>query len=136
MKKRINRNDISRREEAGIRFIALLVVGFLVVLAVNREETPTFNFSEDTTGDAHHLGKVLQKKGETILLEEQYNHYNQPLSKLWVTVNEVTEILTAEGEETTISVVRKGDMVEVWNDGVVLESHPGKTTALKLRKLP
>lgn len=119
-----------------MRFTILLITTFVIIITVYNQESPEVDFKQVTTGDANHVGEIIQKKGESVLIEERYTHFNQPLSLIWITINDETDIFTDQQEETTLTKLKKGDMVEVWNDGMILESYPAKTTALKIRRLP
>ena len=88
--------------------------------------------------DAHHTGKIIKKDrgNDRILVEELISNSDQPLSTLWITINDETEVLDTEGNVISFGKLKRGQLIEAWNNGMILESLPGQTTAIKINLLP
>ncbi|KMJ59096.1 hypothetical protein AB685_08510 [Bacillus sp. LL01] len=111
----------------------IYIVLTLFLVACGSDEV---EIASNLKSDAHHIGKIVKvdRKNNRLFLEEIQNHLDQPLSKIWITINEETELLSDHNNEIKTTDLKKGDHVEVWNNGRILESNPGQTTAVKINK--
>lgn len=87
---------------------------------------------------ADHIGEVIEIdiERQRILIDEFYSTYSFNLSKKWITVRDDTELQDSRGKEVSFHNLKLGDLVVAWNNGVIQDSYPSQTTAIKLRIVP
>ncbi|MGY3718471.1 DUF3221 domain-containing protein [Sutcliffiella cohnii] len=112
------------------KLVFAIVIVFLLAACDTHDD---MELKVDATSDAQHIGKIIRKSKNTILVEELVSVNGQPLGKIWVSINDETEIVDSEGTTIKFAQLKKGQLVEVWNNGIILESDPAKTKALKIK---
>ena len=113
-----------------------IIFSAIILFILSSCSESNVELAKDVSGDAHHVGEILKKSKSRILVEEVLSNYGQPLSQVWVTINSETVMLDSEGNQIEINGLKKGQLVEVWNDGRILESYPAQTNAIKIKLIP
>ncbi len=107
-------------------FIAL-VLGIGVFYLYNTSEV-----EEPLSEDYYISGEIYSILENRVLVAEDGSGKDLEGDAIWVTVEDETDILDYEENSVQFEDLRTGMKVEVWTEGVVLESYPAQGTARKI----
>jgi len=123
---------------------AVLIVFWLVKTLTDKPmvkgptvETPTL---EEPYQEPYIKGKIVSISEREVLVAEglEGEEYDGDIEKLrgnaiWFTIDEETKIKGIEEEDFSLTDLKVGQRVEVWNIGLIMESYPAQGTALKIK---
>lgn len=117
-----------------MKFILLLIL--LTLFGCSTSDIERVN---SIASEAHHVGKIIEKDEarNRILVDEILISIdrNEP-SLIWFKISDETILVDADENKVDYTKLGKGDLVEVWNDGVILHSYPGQGLATKIKMIP
>jgi hypothetical protein len=88
------------------------------------------------SSDADHIGKIMKidQTANKILVKERRNIDDH--SPIWLSITAETEMFNAKGKQISFTELKKGSLLEAWNEGGVFLSDPRLATAKKVIILP
>ncbi len=117
--------------------LLFLVLVFLLFIKIDVVENIPQN--PIVIDEPYIVGEVYSLGDDAILVSDGENseNYHGKLEELdgnasWLTINKETIILDEDGNALVIKDIEKGEKVEVWITGMVLESYPTQTVATKI----